>query len=458
MTTNAGVRATIPDVVIQRGENPEKEYYDAYWENDKNREKCRGENLALAFIKEAKPAPGSTVYDFGCGTGRGGMAVALLGHCKVTLIDLSVNYLDEDVANACKNQGDNLTFLEHDLYNPVLIKAKYGYAINFLDKLNIEDFPNTIKNCLRSVDRLYFTITVTEERPFEWWVNYLRHCDVITYLSSLEEDGEATFYTSSWIDATLLLSLGKLNIEDTLVSNIKTNIKNGFTQCVPHAKQEREVILLAGGSSLNNHIEDIKQKRHEGMALVTVNGTYKWAIDKGLTPSAQVLVDGREHNKKFLSPTLPTCRYLIASQCHPSLFEGMSKDQTLIWHATVPEDLEEEVNSQFSGVWYKITGGSTVILRSIILLRMLGYYKFHIYGFDSCLMDGQHHAYEQLENEGEQLVTVSLEDKTFICTTWMAIQAQEFMIQSQIMGDEINLAVYGNGLIANILLAANREI
>jgi len=457
MTTNAGVRVTRPNVVIQRSENPEKKYHEAYWENENNRSKCRGENLCMAFMKEVKPIPGSTIYDFGCGTGRGGLALALLSHCKVTLVDISSNSLDSEVAEACKNQGDNLSFLQHDLFNPLPKRLKYGYAVDFFDKLSIEDFPNTIKNCLQSVERLYFTVTTTEERPYDWWLSYLKKCDVIVYLSCLDGN-EATFYTSSWIDASVLVDLGKVNIEEELINNVRVNIKNGFDQCTPHAKQEREVILLAGGPSLNNFIEDIKQKRADGMALITTNGTYNWAIEQGLTPSAQIIVDGREHNTRFLTPAMPQCKYLIASQCHPKLFEVASKEQTLIWHATIPDELNEELGEQYNNVWYGVIGGSTVTLRSIVLLRMLGYYKFHIYGFDSCLMDGEHHAYKQPENDGEQLVTVSLGDKTFICTTWMASQAQEFMAQSQLMGDEVNLAVYGNGLIVNILSAANQEI
>jgi SAM-dependent methyltransferase len=443
--------------MIKRSENPLKAYHEAYWENNSNREKCRGENLVLAFIKEVKPVAENSIYDFGCGTGRGGLSLALLSGCKVTLVDVASNCLDSDVALACKTQKDRITFLQHDLFNPLEKRYKYGYAINLFDKLNAGDLNNVIKNCLNAVERLYFVVNITEERTFEWWISYLRRCDIITYLATLEGT-EATFFTSTWLDADELLKIGRVNIEDeALFSNIRTNIKRDIEQCRPHNKQEKEVILLGGGPSLGEFTEDIKSKRESGMALVTTNGSYNWALDNGLVPSAQVIVDGREFNKKFTTPISSNCKYLLASQCHPSLFEDIPKDQVYMWHATIPEVLHEELKERFTDVWYGVIGGSTIVLRSIMLLRMLGYYKFHIYGFDSCLLDGKHHSYEQQENDQENLVSVSLGDKTFTCTTWMASQAQEFIAQSQIMGDEVNLAVYGNGLIANMLLAANQE-
>jgi SAM-dependent methyltransferase len=456
MSTNAGVQATRPNVLIQRAANPNKDYYEAYWKNPSNRKKCRGENLSMAFASEVKPLPGKSIYDFGCGTGRGGLAVALLTGCDVVLVDITSNCLDSEVAQACKTQNGKIKFLEHDLFNPLPHRLKYGYAIDFFDKLGPDDLDNTLKNCLNSVERLYFTVTTNEERQFDWWVSYLKKCDVIIYLANIDGK-EATFYTSCWIDAEELVKIGKVNIEDELKTNILVNIKKKVQQCRPYNKQEKEVILLAGGPSLNDFVEDIREKRNSGMALVTTNGTYNWAIEHGLTPSAQVIVDGREFNKRFLTPLLPECRYLLASQVHPSLFDDMPEDRTIMWHATIPDELNEELGREFNNVWYGVIGGSTVVLRSIVLMRMLGYYKFHIYGFDSCLINGSHHAYEQPENDSEQLVNVSLGDKNFICTTWMTSQAQEFMAQSQLMGDEVNLAVYGTGLIANILLAANQE-
>jgi len=92
------------------------------------------------------------------------------------------------------------------------------------------------------------------------------------------------------------------------------------------------------------------------------------------------------------------------------------------------------------------------------LFRLLGFSKMHMYGFDSCLREEKHHAYEQRENDDKQELTVTLGDKMFTCHAWMASQAQEFIDQIKVLGDEVELAVYGDGLIAHILKHASSDV
>ena len=47
--------------------------------------------------------------------------------------------------------------------------------------------------------------------------------------------------------------------------------------------------------SLNRYVDEIKENRANGVRLITLNGSYNWAIAHGLTPSAQVIVM-REHS------------------------------------------------------------------------------------------------------------------------------------------------------------------
>jgi hypothetical protein len=105
-------------------------------------------------------------------------------------------------------------------------------------------------------------------------------------------------------------------------------------------------------------------------------------------------------------------------------------------------------------LWYPVAGGSTVMLRSLVLFRMLGFHKFHVYGFDSCLREDRHHAYDQEENNGELVVNVTTGDRTFKCQPWMAQQAEEFQKQARLMQDEVSLVVYGDGLISHMIQTA----
>jgi hypothetical protein len=104
--------------------------------------------------------------------------------------------------------------------------------------------------------------------------------------------------------------------------------------------------------------------------------------------------------------------------------------------------------------WFPVLGGSTVMLRAIPLLRMLGYWRMQIYGFDSCLMDTEHHAYPQQENDEKMVVHVSIGGKVFACHPWMASQLQEFLDIMRLLADEVALVVHGNGAIAHIIATA----
>jgi hypothetical protein len=71
---------------------------------------------------------------------------------------------------------------------------------------------------------------------------------------------------------------------------------------------------------------------------------------------------------------------------------------------------------------------------------------------DSCVIDDNHHAYEQEENDSKlELVPVMVGDKTFHCQPWMAYQAFEFIEMLEFMAEEFSLTVKGNGLIAHIM-------
>ena len=116
-----------------------------------------------------------------------------------------------------------------------------------------------------------------------------------------------------------------------------------------------------------------------------------------------------------------------------------------------------------------IAGGSTVALRGLYTLKILGLHDntIDIYGFDSSVTETDHHAYEQKENEKKGVtdgtVTLTLDqdgenEKSFIVHTWMIAQAKEFILTTQTILKEYDMRVHGPGLIAHLLeTGANLE-
>ena len=230
----------------------------------------------------------------------------------------------------------------------------------------------------------------------------------------------------------------QLNAEAQYIhANVARNCAMGYQEVVPHDEQPTEILLLAGGPSLARMEGDIRSLNAEGMPIVTVNGTYNWCLQRGLRPGAQIILDSRTFNQRFVEPAIPGCKYLLASQCAANVMDAVPRDKLWMWHGEHGQ--------------YIVPGGSTVILRAIPLLIMLGFRNIHIYGFDSCLDGDEHHAYEQAENANQMAVKVHYHERIFNCHGWMVTQAQEFCDMQRMLPDNINLAVYGDGLIAHII-------
>ena len=237
---------------------------------------------------------------------------------------------------------------------------------------------------------------------------------------------------------------------ENIRENIRTNIKRDLSQVEPYETQDKVIALAVGGSTLEETFPDLLEKRKNGMPVITVNGSHKYCMDRGLVPSAMVMLDSREFNSRFIYPLSKECKYFISSQCHPSTFDNLEGYKLWIWHCAGDTDNEDLLKEQYGNNYFPIMGGSTVTLRAIHLFRMLGFSKFEVHGFDSCII-GQHHAYEQKENDDEQVIDVIVADKEFRCTAAHYHQAKEFVQMISKTGEHYDLAIHGDGLISHII-------
>lgn len=468
-TARAATTGYAPGVTVGAPPNAEALKYFKLWENHPSyRMTAPGEDLATVFLQHARPKPGASVIDFGCGTGRGALMLALLGHMHVTMLDFAGNCLDPEIRLMLTSQKHAMRFLHHDLEEKIPLVAEYGFCTDVMEHIPPAKVEGVLGHILMAAQHCFFSIATgpdncggligetlhLTQKPYAWWLKKFTDLDCAIHWSH-DGGGECLFYVTAWQTGEAVRDTGQLNsTEEAILANVKHTIAQGWQQVAPHMPNELECMILGGGPSLNEFEAEIKQRRAEGVKLITLNGTYNWCLERGLVPSAQIMVDARELNKVFTKPVVDGCKYLLASQCHPAVFEDLPKDRTYIWHTTAPH-LREAFNAQYGeGGWLTVPGGSTALLRAIPLFRMLGYRKFHLYGCDSCLADDKvHHAYAQPWNDSDIVLPITLKGsgRVFYGHTWMISQAQEFLDLIRFMGDEIELAVHGDGLLAHIL-------
>ncbi len=463
-TGDVGFETYVPIVKVGPG-NPEALKYGQMWRHPEYREIAPGEDYAQTFMAVAQPRQGATVTDFGCGTGRGALLLALVGGLNVTMVDFVNECLDEDIRAMLPHQAHALRFVKADLEVGPLPVSEYGYCTDVMEHIPTAKVPRVLDNLLHAAQYVFFLISTLPDncgtligetlhltvQPYAWWLEQFKGLQATVHFSKEMPDC-CLFYVSAWSSGPELVQAGRLNVtEETIRENVKTNIAGGWRQASPQLTKDDEVAILGGGPSLNDFQDEIRRLRAQGVRLVTLNGAYNWAVERRLVPVTTIIVDARPFDARFVQPVVPGCKYLLASQVHPSVLEGLQKDATWLWHTDT--DLVKDILDAHYPIWFGNPGGPTVLLASIPLLRQLGYHRFHLFGCDSCLILDEHHAYAQPENDAEA-VPVFVGGRQFWCHPWMVAQAQQFIDLIKWLGDEIEIEVYGDGLLAHILQTA----
>lgn len=238
---------------------------------------------------------------------------------------------------------------------------------------------------------------------------------------------------------------------EEFVRNVKHSIALGLPEVKPYDIQTDPIAIVCGGPSLEETFDDLKEKHASGMKVVSVNGTHDWLIERGIRPSAHVLIDSRPFNARFVKNWQKKTKYLIASQAHPDVFKALEGAEVYLFHCNSTKEENEILKEYYNDEFFSIPGGSTVTLRAIPLMRMLGFTRMELYGFDSCMYGEKHHAYDQEENNTNDIGIVKVDGREFVVATWMHSQAKEFIDVIRNMGHMFELAVHGDGLMAHIL-------
>ncbi len=250
------------------------------------------------------------------------------------------------------------------------------------------------------------------------------------------------------------------NVDDTVIMDqVALNIRRWLPQAYPHQPNTTTVALVCGGPSLAKTEKELIEAYWGGAKVIAVNGAYQWCIDRNIKPSAMIMLDARAFNARFLKTPVTGCHYLLASQCHPDAFEMCEDRDVTIWHCCSAGQPEADMLSAYYFKRFNpIPLGTTVAIKAIQLLRLLGFQTFEIFGLDSCWMGQEHHSYDQFENSNDRRLIAFLrpEDRPdlwceFICAPWMLRQAMDFQKLIHDRGNDFRLKIHGDGLIAAIM-------
>ena len=205
-----------------------------------------------------------------------------------------------------------------------------------------------------------------------------------------------------------------------------------------------EVAIVCYGPSLKYTWEDIKPFKK----IMTCSGAHRFLIDKGIIPTWHVDLDPREHKVRMLGTPHKDVEYLMASTCHPKMWDALEGYNVKLWHIFNNEDQKDVPLLYPRGEWI-LTGGNNVGMRCMVVARLLGYRKFHIFGMDcSFTKEGPHHAAEHL-NANPKLYEVPYSGKMYYCEPVMLTYARQFFHEIDQLPD-VSVKLHGEGLLQHM--------
>lgn len=239
------------------------------------------------------------------------------------------------------------------------------------------------------------------------------------------------------------------------LDQIKAACDRGLEEFGPSDPHDKEAVLVGSGPSVKAQIKKIRRLQDKGCFILAIKGAHDFLIEKGIVPHAALAVDPQPHivrcfRKKLKEGSVRRPAYLIASQCHPELFDYLQDQRVILWHLLATS------SSEFLRGRLQVGGGSTSGSRGLVLAWLMGFRKFHLFGFDSCLEGEGDSKLRKITGERwggvekEKIMELVCEGKTFYADPAMAAQANE--IQDVIrMLEGSKIKAYGKGLIQLII-------
>jgi uncharacterized Rossmann fold enzyme len=217
---------------------------------------------------------------------------------------------------------------------------------------------------------------------------------------------------------------------------------------IPH---DGNMVMCASGPSVAAFIDQIREERRIGRPICAVNGAHDLLCEHGIEPDMFVSVDPRtsiiENVRKKNDRTL----YHLSSRCHPELFDWLVDRKVILFHSYSHEEkgVPELQGRTMTG------GGTTSGLRAITLGYLMGFKKFILYGYDSCLSNDMRKRFYGPPMKPEQTVDRIVGGQRFMCNAAMAMQADEFQEYYKMLHG-ITFDIKGDGLLAAIVAERKR--
>lgn len=223
--------------------------------------------------------------------------------------------------------------------------------------------------------------------------------------------------------------------------NVRSSIARGYGPIpVADAKynQPDPIAIICSGPSLKDCWAEAKDFK----IILTCSGAHDFMIERGIMPKYHMETDPRPHKAVFTKNARKEITYLIASNCHPDVFDNLEGCEVRLWHVT-----GNPLHHVPRGHWM-ITGGCNVGLRAMVVARLMGFHNIHIFGMD-CSADKEQlfHANfhpNEPKKKGHRIVKVG--GREFFTSDVFIECARQFFKETMLLSD-VQVTLHGSGLL-----------
>lgn len=217
------------------------------------------------------------------------------------------------------------------------------------------------------------------------------------------------------------------------------NVHHAFSLGLPELPEfggdwDETLQIVAGGPSALSAPLD-------GPTLA-LNGAMRIFTQRGLAPSYWAGCDPQEALADFIPDDPPQSTfYLVASKCHPKVFEKLRGRSVIVWHVS------DEATWPIVRDHHPVLAWVSITLCSFELMARLGWKRFSVWGWDGSYVDGQDHAFPQPHRSDD--IEVDLNGRKFSTTTTWALEAQTATVA--LAGFPFKIHVHGDGFMPAML-------
>lgn len=179
---------------------------------------------------------------------------------------------------------------------------------------------------------------------------------------------------------------------------------------------------------------------------VSLNGSLRLFNQRGIAPDFWAGCDPQAMVADFLTDAPKGTTYLVASKCHPAVFEALQGHEVVVWH--VHDDATWDLLSDR----FPVSRAVSITICAFELMARVGFRKFDTWGWDGCFMDGQGYFVPQPFNPAKIDVDVG-GVHTFPTTPTWALEAQDAL--TALRGFPFPIHIHGGGMTGEILSMLN---